>query len=232
MHFILEEAVQFTASRYRGISRIRNRPPPGPCPCTSLIRKRPPLMLREEVVNLKLEEAVLLLAVGLQTCEPERRARRKAGQSRDSAVIRLHGLDMRQLGLQGADRRLAVLRGQLGPRVRPGAPPCVRRRRLEARKLRQQLRGGNGVRLRGRRLHFLHNRLLRRVRGGKERLEGREGVEDKLRSRLGCRRFVLSPGRDRVESSRKRVLERRDAPCVRRQVGGSVVARRSLEREV
>ena len=148
------------------------------------------LMLLEEVVHFVLEEAVLRL---------------------------IFGLKMRQLCLQGADRRLEVLRGhelRRRPRGRPGAPHCVRGRRLEAGKLRRQLRGGNGVRLRGRRLRLLQDRLLRRVRGGQERLERRDGagVEAKQRSHLGRRRFVLAPGCARTESSSGQVLERRDAP--------------------
>ncbi|KAJ1464433.1 hypothetical protein T484DRAFT_3645200, partial [Baffinella frigidus] len=129
----------------------------------------------------------------------------------------------RQRCLRGADLRLDVLRGhelRRRPRVRPGAPRGVQRRRSEASELRQQLLGGNGLRLRGRRL---------RVRGGKERLEGRGSavVEAKKRSQLERRSLVLAPGRDRAESCRDRVLERRDR--VRRRVGDNVVTRRSRE---
>ena len=103
---------------------------------------------------------------------------------------------LRQRCLQAADRRLEVFRGH--GRRRPGAPRCVRRRRLEAGELRQQLRGGSGVRLRGRRLQTC---LLRRVRGGKERLEGRDcaGVEAKQRSRLKRRVLLVARGRERAE---------------------------------
>jgi len=135
------------------------------------------------------------------------------------------GLQVRQLCLQGADRRLDVLCGHELSR-RPGAPRCARRRRLGAGRLRHQPRGGGGVRLRGRRLHLLQTRLLRRVRGGKERFEGRDsaGVEAKQRNHTGCRGVLVAWGRSSAMSSRE-VLERRDA----QRVGDSVVVRRSLE---
>ena len=109
-------------------------------------------------------------------------------------------LGQRQLCLQGADRRLEVLRGH--ERLRPGTPRCVQRRLLEAGELRQQLRGGVRVRLRGRRWP---NHLLRRVRGGEERLEGRENavVEAKQRNRVQRRSVSLARGRHMTESCRE-----------------------------
>jgi hypothetical protein len=114
----------------------------------------------------------------------------------------LHFL-LKERCLQEADRRLEVLRGN-ERRCRPGAPRCLRRRRLEAGERRQNLRDGTGVRRRA-------GRLLRRVRGGKERVEGRDSavVEAKQMMRRG---LLLARGRDRAEGSRERVLERRDAP--------------------
>ncbi|KAJ1486791.1 hypothetical protein T484DRAFT_1942836, partial [Baffinella frigidus] len=96
-------------------------------------------------------------------------------------------LILEDLGLHGADRRLEVVRGRNELRRRPGAPRCVRRSGVEAGELREQLRGGTRVHLRGRRLHLLQNRVLRR--GGKERLEGRDSavVEAEQRSRLARR---------------------------------------------
>ena len=142
------------------------------------------LLLLEEAVHFILEEVLLLLL---------------------HLMLRL-ALGQRQLCLQGADRRLEVLRGH--ERLCPGTPRCVQRRRLEAGELRHQLRGRSGVRLRGRRLQ---TRLLRRVRGGEERLEGRESavVEAKQRSRVQRRGVFVARRRDMTENSRERVLERR-----------------------
>ena len=118
-------------------------------------------LLLEEVANFQLQEVALVaLAVLLRV---------------------LLGLQLRQLCLQGADRRLEVLRGH--ERRRPGPPRWLPACRLET-----------------------GEHLLRRVRGGKERLGGPGSVvvAAKQWSRVQHRGVILARGRGRTESSRVR----------------------------